>query len=346
MARALAEEAFARIVRDPRDADVERLLAGARALTNSVSDRALEVSVAFREAAVASFRWDIERWRERGEHAHQLCVENCPEQPWLLTNVRMTLCGAWANIGDHRKLREAATAWLADARDRNDRFGQSVLEGLGYGSLCHLMPDQPEAAQNALDAAFAPWPRSPFTFAHLGQFVGMSIIQLYRGGDRALSWMDQEREWLGSAHLLRWSLGRIALLSFEGYAAIAAHCAAPAHRRPRLLETAATRCRQVSKLRWVRAQLHTSLLGAQVSALSGHLGRALEQTRAAREDSERCRSLWQTRSAEYLEGVLEGGDGGRTKREAALRFFADQGWTEPRRAIAVLCPAVDALEAG
>jgi hypothetical protein len=47
---------------------------------------------------------------------------------------------------------------------------------------------------------------------------------------------------------------------------------------------------------------------------------------------------------EYFEGVLEGGDAGRIKRESALQFYADQGWRKPRRAIALICPALDELE--
>jgi hypothetical protein len=46
----------------------------------------------------------------------------------------------------------------------------------------------------------------------------------------------------------------------------------------------------------------------------------------------------------YLEGVLVGGEAGDAARTGVLNGFADQGWRNPRRAIAMLCPAVPALE--
>jgi hypothetical protein len=345
MARALAEEAFARVVRDPRDAEVDRLLVGAHALATKVNDPALEVSIAFRECTVATYRWDMETWGERSEHAHRICLESCPEQPWLLTNLRMSLGGFWANRGDHGKLRPAVVAWLSDARDRNDQFAASVLEGFGIGSIARLMPDEPDVARDALEAAFAPWPRSPFTFAHIGYLIGVAQVELYRGGAGALCWMEQERQWLASAHLLRWSLGRISFLTYHALAALAAQRVAPAARAQSLLEIADAECRQLSRLHWVLAQLNVPLIEAQIAALRGQPERALERAREARERNERCESFWRARSAEYLEGVLEGGDAGLHKREHALAFFAEQGWTKPRQAIATFCPVVDALEA-
>lgn len=348
MARALAEEAFARVVRDPRDAEADRLLADARELSRRVNDPALEVSIAFRECTVASYRWDTEKWRERAEHAYQICVETCPEEPWLLTNVRMSLCGAWANCGDHAKLRQGVLAWLADARDRNDQFARIVLEGIGYGSMARLMPDEPDSARDALEAAFAPWPRSPFTFAHIGQFLGVTFIELYRGGEGALRWMEQEREWLGGARLLQWSLGRIAYFTYHANAALAAHRDAPAARARALLDIAESRCRQLSRLHWVLAERNVPLLDAQIAALQGQTERALARAREARRTSEASvvgASLWRARSAQYLEGLLEGGDGGRQKCDLALAFFVEQGWVRPRRIVAMLCPAIDELEA-
>src|SRR5205814_1571841 len=103
---------------------------------------------------------------------------------------------------------------------------------------------------------------------------------------------------------------------------------------------------RLSRLHWVLAQLNTSLLDAQVMALRGESEEALLKAREARKGAERSGGLWQARSVEYLEGVLEGGDGGREKRRRSLAYFAEQGWVEPRRLVAILCPVVDALEAG
>jgi hypothetical protein len=46
----------------------------------------------------------------------------------------------------------------------------------------------------------------------------------------------------------------------------------------------------------------------------------------------------------YLEGLLEGGEGGREKRDKALGFFRDQGWKRPERAMQMLVPILPAFE--
>src|SRR5260221_13354528 len=59
MARALAEAAFARAIQNPDDAEADKLLARARALSAASTDPALEVALSFREASVATFPWDL-----------------------------------------------------------------------------------------------------------------------------------------------------------------------------------------------------------------------------------------------------------------------------------------------
>src|SRR5439155_17097674 len=131
---------------DPDDAEADKLLARARALSVVGEDPALEVVISFREATVATFRWDLSRAHERLEHAQRVGTESCPDQPWLLTNVRTALGSVRGNMGEHAQLAASHTAWLAEARDRKDQFALSMLEGLGFGFLRHLMADDPDLA--------------------------------------------------------------------------------------------------------------------------------------------------------------------------------------------------------
>jgi hypothetical protein len=86
-------------------------------------------------------------------------------------------------------------------------------------------------------------------------------------------------------------------------------------------------------------------LEAQLLALSGQLEPALSIARRARAQQQISGDFFGNRALEYFEGLLEGGQAGRQLQEAALAFFSEQGWKKPRRAVAMLCPALDHLEA-
>ncbi len=345
MARALAEEAFARAIQNPDDIEADKLLAQARALSLLSKDPALEVVVSFREATVATFRWDLSRARERFEHAQQVGTESCPDQPWLLTNVRTVLSSCWANMGEHAQLAASCTAWLAEARDRNDQFALSMLEGAGFGSVRHLMVGDPDLARASLEAALSPWPREPFSFAHFGEMLGVSYTERYRGGEGSHLWLERELPRLSRAFLLKRGVGRATLLMFQAYAALAALNVAGASRASHLLGATRQHARKLKQINSMLAVINALSLEAQLAALHGHLEGALEKAREVRRVTERRGNFLVHHTFEYFEGLLEGGDTGGQKQRAALAFFADQGWRSPRRAVAILCPAIDYLEA-
>jgi hypothetical protein len=341
MARALAEEAFVRTLQDPEDHEADKLLARARALSRMSTDPAFEVHISFREATVATFRWDLPLARERLEHALRVHAESCPDQPWLLTNLRMTLSAVWANMGEHAQLATSCGAWLAEARERDDQFALSVLEGLGFGFLRHLMADEPQHARTGLDDALAGWPREPFTYAHFGELIGVSYVGLYRGGDSAYLWLERERPRLSQAFMLKLAIGKAGLLTFRAYASLAAYNVAHPKDAAALLAEARS-CTQ--KLRHIKSSLaasHALQLEAQLAALAGDSEAALEKLRQLRVRTEKQSNFFLVHTLGYLEGILEGGDSGRQRQATALAFFAGQGWRQPRRAVAILCPVID-----
>jgi len=78
--------------------------------------------------------------------------------------------------------------------------------------------------------------------------------------------------------------------------------------------------------------------------LDGDLGRGRVLLAQARGDAERCQSMLLCHSLAYLEGLLEPERIGAPKRREVLAFFSSQGWKDPRRAVAIMCPAIDAVE--
>jgi tetratricopeptide (TPR) repeat protein/predicted Ser/Thr protein kinase len=343
VAHALGEEAFLRGVMRPDAPEVDALLARARALSDSIGDPALDVHVTFREATAAFFRWDLSRARERLERAQRVGTEACPDEPWLLANVRATLAVVWTNLGEHARLSTFCNAWVTEAQDRNDRFALTMIEGLGSGTFRHLIHGQIEEARATLRAVLAPWPREPFSFAHLGEMLGASYIERYAGGDQAYRWFEREGKRLSSASLLRSDHGRTTYLLVRGLSTLSACGGASSARVREMLGSAREDADQLRLIRSRFAAISTAVIDAQVAALEGRHEEALEATRRACAVAEPTGDAL-SRAQQYLAGILEGGDNGSADRRAAYDFFAGQGWTRPDRAIAMFCPAIDGLE--
>jgi hypothetical protein len=344
IARGLAEAAFARALEEPDDPQADVLLARARSLATGTSEPALEVTVSYREAAVATFRWDLPRACERYEHALRVLTERCPGQPWLLTIVRTALAANWASTGDHARLAAALSSWQVEARERDDQFAITMFEGIGCGTIKRLMGNTPDAARVAMDAAMAPWPREPFSFAHLGELIGISYIELYRGGAGALAWYDRERARLARSFLLKVGMGQALYLSLHAHAMLAAYVVAPSAERPRLLERTRAMVPLLRRNKTRLAQIAARSLDAQLAALGGDFGAALDSGARAQAQAQLCGDRVVANAFGYFLGFVRGSEAGQHERDEAVAFFREQGWQDPLRACRMLCPAVTALE--
>ena len=257
--------------------------------------------------------------------------------------MRTNLSAIWANSGAHEQLAVECSEWLAEARDRNDRFALTMLEAVGMGGVRHLMRDDTAEASAALDAALAPWPLEPFSFAHLGELISRSFIELYRGGEGTSAWFEREHARLSRAFMLQRGLGRATLLMFRGYGSLAAWVVARGERARVLLASAARDMHELKRVKSKLGAINALAIEAQLLAIEGQTERALASAHQVRERCDACGFVLLARSVEHLQGRIEAGDSGRLKRESALQFFAGQGWSKPERAVAVLCPVSDAL---
>jgi hypothetical protein len=343
MAHALGEEAFARAMQHGERSSAYPLLARARELFAAHPSPSLEVSLAFREASIATVYWKLPYARERLEHAERVCNEQCPDEPWLLTNVRTMLGSVLANLGEHSALADRTSGWLAEARERNDRFTVAAIEGLGFGSFRHLMLDRPNDAEESLAAALDPWPLEPFTFARLGELVGSIFIALYRGGDQATRWFEQARPRLSRALLLKLRATRVPVRVFQASASLAAYATASGAEAARLLAQARTLTRGIESDHSTLGTITRLGLDAQLAALAGDHARALaiiQRLRALPSSRENPMTL---SLYDCLEGKLEGGDAGAAKLRSGHAFFSEQGWRVPERAIGMMWPAFPCL---
>jgi eukaryotic-like serine/threonine-protein kinase len=344
LARALAEEAFARAFGSSDNPEIDALLEQARGLASQNGDPGLQVAVSFREGTVAVTRWQLGRWRERLEHAQQVAIESCPEQPWMLTNVRIPLAGAWLMLGEHKQFAASTGAWIAEARERSDQFAMTLVDVLACGVMRHLMTGDIDLARARLHAALAPWPRKPFSMAHFGEVATAGYIELYAGGDRAHRWFQERLEQHSREFLLKMNFGKTHWLALRAGACLAARATASKHEAAALLAQARGHARALGRIHFKLAALQRSVIEAQCSALSGEFSYALQSTQRARQQTEDDGHKVLAMCLTFMQGLLEGGSEGRELEQSALGFFAAQGWKHPRRAISIWCPALDELE--
>ncbi|MEY4578281.1 MAG: hypothetical protein RL701_2984 [Pseudomonadota bacterium] len=341
--RALAEAAFAATIDNPSDPAATELLRQARELCDGTADPALKLYVTFREGAVATLRWDLVRARERFELALAIGTAQCPDQPWLLTNVRTTLGTAWVNLGDHARHAAAMSAWVAEAHERNDRFAIAMLETMGIGVQRFLMDDSVQAARVALSDAVAPWPQAPFSFVHFGEIISSSYIDLYCGGDHLLRMLGEKYEPNSGAFLFKTVFGRGTLLVLRAYGSLAALESVSGGRKRKLISQAKKDSAELQGLKSANATYEGAWLAVLVEAISGSRELARRKLMEVRGTAERYQDRRQLNALAYLEGSLEGGEVGRKLRESALRGFADQGWRNARRGLAIALPVLDSL---
>ena len=343
VARALAAEAFARAVRSPATREIDELLARARELALRHGDPALETEITYREGAVATYRWDLALASDRLELALQSVTERCPDQPWLTTNIRLALGAALFNRREHQRLARTGATWLAEARDRNDRFALTNLNGLGYAFVRHLMADQPAQLEAEFEEHRAWWPKEPFSFVHFGDLIATTYGRLYIGGDAALSWFEREEARLARALLIRPGTGRGVVLMMRAAAHLAAYTSGARAGDPALLERTSAITDQLARLNTVFGLQIAPFLRAQVEAVSGQRERALARLHDVQERAAASGYAVHEDRTRYFAAALAGRDDDDTRALLLARYRA-QGWKRPRHAFTALCPVLDSIE--
>jgi len=345
--RALCQEAAARAMQRPerREAYVS-LFDQSRAFAFTSGDPALRAYHAFSEATSLIFANDFTAARVLLEQAHATLQTECPGEPWLLSNVRMSLGGAWLQLGEFRLLYDASQAWIAEAREREDRFALAALNGLGMGGLRHLMDDDYDALREEMARAMAPWPAEPFGLVHVGEVLMVQLGEQYRGGAGGLAWLREREGHHRSALLLKVSrLLRATFAQIGVVARVSAWVDAPPGERALLAGEIRAIAKQLKSDRSVSAEGARLTVSAQLAVIEGDIEAALVGFESYRRWCEARGIAYGVQISSYLEGALRGGDGGRAQCEASLAHFRAQGWKKPWRAIAMSLPVVRLLDA-
>jgi serine/threonine protein kinase len=314
-----------------------------RVLCARIKDPGSSALLAQQEGSALVASWDWVRGSERLAEAERLYQQHVAHDPWSLTVTRYLLGVAWFRLGEHRLLAEKMDLWIGEARERLDRVAVALLSGMGHGSSRHIRRGAPHEALRELDDAIAAVPSEPFSFAHLGHMAGTQQALTLIGPRAARDWLLSRQKQLSKPQLVRTRFGREALSLMRAAAALrASERTAPSEQKLLLSEVrgnALWLARQPSSFLKAFA-LH---LQAQASALEGNTERALEQVRAARQGFARIHYMG-AHGADYLEGMLEGGQAGSERCAKALSFFRDQGWSDPEHALALIISALPSLK--
>ncbi|HET8938690.1 MAG TPA: protein kinase [Polyangiales bacterium] len=337
LALAFADHAFGRSLQSNSLDEVHALVAQARELAGDDPPPEVEVELLFREGSVATSLWDLPRARERLERAQRIAIERCPDQPWLLTHVRTNLGSVLANLGEHAVLADLSAAWLAEARDRNDQFARATLEGLGFGFYRHLMLDEPERARHLIEESLAPWPEEPFSFAHFGRMFGISLIEQYRGGDRALRYLEGERGRLNRALLLKAGVAQNTVRVLHATALLAAGSGAMPQRSRQLIKQVRGLTRRLRSSTSAFADVARLTLELQLAVLDRD-SEYLQRCIARASTLPTANNFMHVLGIELAQGCLAGGEARERAFAKAYAFFSEQGWKEPGRAVAMIWP--------
>ncbi len=346
-ARALAAEAAFATMQKPDDTQrADELFTRARGLYEAQGNPALEAWVLLNEASADLYRCAPVGAQAKLERAETLLLAHCPEEPWLLTNVRFSLSSMWWSTGQLGKHLGTVERWLAEAAERDDRVAVACLETIGNGASRFLLRDDLESVRATVSSVVSPWPREPFALVHLGEATALLQDALYRGGDAAWQYLEAERARHDRAFLFKSSFGQQYRSNWRCFAALAAYVATPpGELAASRLATARSEARALARAIGPFARLALPSIEAQLAALDGNLDRALALSRISGRAYARSGFGSGEAVSSYLEGVLEGGDGGRERCEQALAVATSQGWKNPHRYFVAFCPVIACLEA-
>jgi serine/threonine protein kinase len=336
-ARALAYEAFWRVLNNPRKSQDE-LFERSRTLAETTSELALiaEVDVMRGLSCVTQLRprvAPVYLWR-----AHDLLQANCPGESWLLTAARMYLGSAWFYSGNFREIKRHTGGWIEEARAREDRYAIAALTGFGAASMRHLVDDDPEQALSELETAMAPWPVRPFTTTHLGAFqTTAQVLACYGQGPGLLQYLDVRSPQLDREFLMRTSGARLIRHSANLQAYFQAIESPSGEQTARLVARAQVDLNGLRPLPGNNAQAWYHVAGATLQLLAGRRDAALAGIEVALKYAEATDERVAP-GIRYMLGRLQGGESGRALCDQVRTQLAEEGFKNVERALAMRVP--------
>jgi tRNA A-37 threonylcarbamoyl transferase component Bud32 len=343
LARAFAQRATLIAIQTPtRVAEIKQAMATAKGLSAQLGDPSLDAYLGFMEGSAALICYDLLTARRCLESAELFLQTRCHGEPWLTTNVRMTLACTWFQQGEYARVRERTRRWLNEAQERDDSFASAGLMGIGAGFLLPLMDDEPERAASNLERAVASLPHAPFSLVQMGELAAVAICHLYRGGAKLPGWLEKREQLQRGSFILGTGLGKERSALYRALAALAEAAHAKESERKAPLRSARKLADALAKLQSPIAPALALFVSAQVSLLERRPDKALVHAQHARVAFAQSGAHY-VHAAAWLEGMLLGGERGQALQKSASEHYKNQGFRNPVRGILTWLPALAAL---
>jgi len=336
LSQALSMEAGFHAMGGPRGrAHADRMIREARGLAERID---CPDALALAEVMTGVAAWGAGRWALANDafgRAFEIIEGRCSGVAWERSTAMIFRLDARYYLGDWRGLLDELPRMLDDARERGDRYTET-LALIRFECVAGLATDDPERARRGLRRV-ADWSHAGFHSVHLVELHETVEVALYEGDGRA-AWAALRRRWIALERslLLRVQAFRIQMRYLRGRAALAAAASAwsPPERwwYARVALSEAARCERESTL-WGDGL--AGLLRAGVASLRGDRAGAAEAlARSARLlDAADMRV-----HAAVARRVLAAIEGDAEALRAADEALAGQGVANVPRMAAMLAP--------
>ncbi len=262
--------------------------------------------------------------------------ERCTGVAWELDGAELWARTALVFLGDLAELERRATAQLADATARGDRFAEAWIRA-AVTPYHRLAADDPRGARASVARALTFWEGSAFLAIHFLALWHEVLADLYDGGGvGALERLSQQWQAAERSLLLRIQVCRVILVWLRAVAAIVAAKgdAGSAH-----LRAAERDAKDLVSEGMPYAEGMAWAVRAGVAAVRGKRPAAAELLRAAVERSDALEMALFAACARRRLAELSGDDVEAAKlHQAASAYFAAQRIQRPERWTAIHAP--------
>jgi len=334
-----SEVAFMSARGEPARERVERIATQATALAQRVSD-ALPRGLLGLARGIAGFHYG--RWQEAIgllDRAEQVLRGECVGAGYEVTSAQAFRLVALFMLGELRTLGTRMATFIAEARERDDTWADTVLRA-GPQVGFWLADDDLPRARAELAYVQQRWPDDGPNVPRLWTFVGGLHVDLY-GGELAAAWGRVGREWreLSRSFLFQTQWARVMLYALRAGAALGRlHSDHGESERPGLLRAVEGDLDDLKGEQTLWATPFVELVHAGLMVVYKQKDRAIQGLRAAEQGFRAVDMALYAAAARRRCGQLLGGDAGAELVAAADMAMAEQGVRRPDRMTRALTP--------
>ncbi len=287
---------------------------------------------------------NLGRWQhslELLDHGLSLLHERCAGAAWDAGVAQMSAHRALMMMGHLGELASRSHAWLREAEDAGDLYGE--VWAAMFSGVALLASDDVQGARDRVHAAIRRWSQDGFHFQHMLALVIETFCDLYEGRSGG-AWQRLSEQWAAveTSHILHWQLIRIFGLQLRAAAALAASREQP-HAEAVLLAAAERDASQLDLDGEARrdSTAAASLIRAGIAARTGARAQAVVHLDLAIAGFDAAHMVLHAACARRRKGECIGGLAGAALIAEADRTMVDHAIVRPRQWVAVYAPGFE-----